>query len=48
MYIKWLIWYIKIILLKLGRGTTSHAYIHSLHDDHHVFINLHTLKVNKY
>jgi len=28
-----------------GRGTTSHAYIHSLHDDHHVFINLHTLKV---
>lgn len=28
-----------------GRGTSSHAYIHSVHEDHHVFINLHTLKV---
>jgi len=37
-----------ILIIKyiiIGRGTTSHAYIHSLHDDHHVFINLHTLKV---
>ena len=29
----------------LGRGRQSHAYFHSLHEDHHVFINLHTLKV---
>nr|CAG8461812.1 1194_t:CDS:10 [Entrophospora candida] len=28
-----------------GRGRNSHAYFHSLHEDHHVFINLHTLKV---
>ncbi|CAG8618540.1 1175_t:CDS:10, partial [Ambispora leptoticha] len=28
-----------------GRGRQSHAYFHSLHEDHHVFINLHTLKV---
>ncbi|KAI9105745.1 hypothetical protein DFS34DRAFT_27631 [Phlyctochytrium arcticum] len=28
-----------------GRGKTSHAYFHSLHEDHHVLINLHTLKV---
>ncbi|OZJ05574.1 hypothetical protein BZG36_01684 [Bifiguratus adelaidae] len=28
-----------------GRGKSSHAYFHSLHEDHHVFINLHTLKV---
>ncbi|RUO96536.1 cysteine proteinase [Jimgerdemannia flammicorona] len=28
-----------------GRGKTSHAYFHSLHEDHHVYINLHTLKV---
>ncbi|KAF9581381.1 hypothetical protein BGW38_001628, partial [Lunasporangiospora selenospora] len=27
-----------------GRGTTSHAYFHSLHENHHVFINLNTLK----
>ncbi|RUS20982.1 hypothetical protein BC937DRAFT_93907 [Endogone sp. FLAS-F59071] len=27
-----------------GRGKTSHAYFHSLHEDHHVYINLHTLK----
>ncbi|KAJ3158055.1 hypothetical protein HDU89_000438 [Geranomyces variabilis] len=27
-----------------GRGKSSHAYFHSLHEDHHVFINLHTLK----
>jgi len=33
-------------IINTGRGTTSHAYIHSLHDDHHVFINLHTLKVS--
>nr|CAG8581258.1 2405_t:CDS:10 [Entrophospora candida] len=30
-----------------GRGRNSHAYFHSLHEDHHVFINLHTLKVIK-
>ncbi|KAF0493189.1 cysteine proteinase [Gigaspora margarita] len=28
-----------------GRGRNSHAYFHSLHEDHHVFINLHTLQV---
>ncbi|KAJ3290079.1 hypothetical protein HK104_007021 [Borealophlyctis nickersoniae] len=28
-----------------GRGKSSHAYFHSLHEDHHVFINLHSLKV---
>ncbi|CAG8516205.1 20077_t:CDS:10 [Racocetra persica] len=28
-----------------GRGRSSHAYFHSLHEDHHVFINLHTLQV---
>ncbi|KAI9290146.1 hypothetical protein BC943DRAFT_7467 [Umbelopsis sp. AD052] len=28
-----------------GRGKSSHAYFHSLHEDHHVFINLETLKV---
>ncbi|KAI8074098.1 hypothetical protein BC940DRAFT_223252, partial [Gongronella butleri] len=25
-----------------GRGKTSHAYFHSMHKDHHVFLNLHT------
>ncbi|RKP08528.1 hypothetical protein THASP1DRAFT_34646 [Thamnocephalis sphaerospora] len=28
-----------------GRGKNTHAYFHSINDDHHVFINLHTLKV---
>jgi U4/U6.U5 tri-snRNP-associated protein 2 len=28
-----------------GRGKTSHAYVHSLEQGHHVFINLHTEKV---
>ncbi|KAJ2701117.1 U4 U6.U5 tri-snRNP-associated protein [Coemansia sp. IMI 203386] len=28
-----------------GRGKQSHAYFHSINEDHHVFINLHTLKV---
>ncbi|KAI9017482.1 hypothetical protein BC832DRAFT_588743 [Gaertneriomyces semiglobifer] len=28
-----------------GRGKSSHAYFHGLHENHHVFINLHTLKV---
>ncbi|GAQ87822.1 Spindle pole body protein - Sad1p [Klebsormidium nitens] len=28
-----------------GRGRTSHAYVHSLEQDHHVFVNLHTEKV---
>ncbi|KAI8854034.1 hypothetical protein BC829DRAFT_381125 [Chytridium lagenaria] len=28
-----------------GRGPTSHAYFHSVHEDHHVFINLDTLRV---
>ncbi|KAI9140270.1 hypothetical protein BKA69DRAFT_1109784 [Paraphysoderma sedebokerense] len=27
-----------------GRGKLSHAYTHSLHDDHHVFVNLSSLK----
>jgi len=28
-----------------GRGRKSYAYAHSIHDDHHVFINLETKKV---
>lgn len=28
-----------------GRGRRSHAYTHSVQVDHHVFLNLHTLKV---
>ncbi|TFY71840.1 hypothetical protein EVG20_g1168 [Dentipellis fragilis] len=28
-----------------GRGRKSYAYAHSIHDDHHVFINLETAKV---
>lgn len=28
-----------------GRGKASHAYFHSMDKDHHVFINLNTLKV---
>jgi acyl-CoA-binding protein len=28
-----------------GRGQSSHAYFHSMDDNHHVFINLHSLKV---
>ncbi|KAL4251513.1 Ubiquitin carboxyl-terminal hydrolase [Abortiporus biennis] len=28
-----------------GRGKKSYAYAHSIHDDHHVFINLETTKV---
>ena len=28
-----------------GRGTTSHAYFHALHEGHHVYLNLGTLKV---
>ncbi|KAF9166916.1 hypothetical protein DFQ26_006443 [Actinomortierella ambigua] len=28
-----------------GRGKSSHAYFHSLHENHHVYINLHTLKI---
>ncbi|KAK9244479.1 hypothetical protein V1506DRAFT_541427 [Lipomyces tetrasporus] len=28
-----------------GRGRSSHAYFHSVDEDHHVFINLQTLKV---
>ena len=27
-----------------GRGRKSYAYAHSIHDDHHVFINLETTK----
>lgn len=34
-----------IDLMLLGRGKSSHAYFHSLHEDHHVFINLQTLSV---
>ncbi|EGO31102.1 hypothetical protein SERLADRAFT_444682 [Serpula lacrymans var. lacrymans S7.9] len=29
-----------------GRGRKSYAYAHSIHDDHHVFINLETTKVH--
>jgi U4/U6.U5 tri-snRNP-associated protein 2 len=28
-----------------GRGKKSYAYVHSIHEDHHVFINLETTKV---
>ncbi|KAI9596851.1 hypothetical protein BDF19DRAFT_471029 [Syncephalis fuscata] len=28
-----------------GRGKNTHAYFHSINEDHHVYINLHTLKV---
>ena len=34
-------------LLFIGRGRHSHAYTHSVQVDHHVFLNLHTLKVCK-
>lgn len=29
-----------------GRGPSSYAYAHSIHDDHHVFLNLETAKVS--
>jgi U4/U6.U5 tri-snRNP-associated protein 2 len=29
-----------------GRGRKSYAYAHSIHDDHHVFINLETTKAH--
>ena len=29
-----------------GRGRSSYAYAHSIHDDHHVFMHLETSKVN--
>ena len=29
----------------VGRGRRSHAYTHSVQVDHHVFLNLRTLKV---
>lgn len=29
-----------------GRGRSSYAYAHAIHDDHHVFINLETTKVS--
>ncbi|KAJ3256088.1 hypothetical protein HK103_005771, partial [Boothiomyces macroporosus] len=28
-----------------GRGQQSHAFYHSMNEDHHVFINLETLKI---
>ncbi len=34
-----------ISFIKSGRGPSSHAYFHSLHENHHVYINLNTLKV---
>jgi U4/U6.U5 tri-snRNP-associated protein 2 len=33
-------------LLPSGRGRNTHAYMHSLEESHHVFINLQTLKVH--
>jgi U4/U6.U5 tri-snRNP-associated protein 2 len=30
-----------------GRGKSSYAYAHSVHDDHHVFMNLESSKVRK-
>ena len=38
----------KFIMLSLGRGQNSHAYTHSVHIGHHVYLNLHTLKVRNY
>lgn len=32
----------------VGRGTQSNAYYHSMNEDHHVFINLSTLKAHIY
>lgn len=44
----WLWLFISLIfLLFTGRGRHSHAYTHSVQVDHHVFLNLHTLKVCK-
>jgi U4/U6.U5 tri-snRNP-associated protein 2 len=31
-----------------GRGRSSYAYAHAIHDDHHVFINLETTKVDAF
>lgn len=31
-----------------GRGRSSNAYAHSIHEDHHVFINLETKNVSNY
>ena len=36
---------ISFIFSFLGRGRRSHAYTHSVQVDHHVFLNLRTLKV---
>ncbi|KTW30111.1 hypothetical protein T552_00589 [Pneumocystis carinii B80] len=33
------------LLTGLGRGRSSHAYFHSLDEAHHVYINLHSLKI---
>lgn len=33
------------IFVFVGRGRRSHAYTHSVQVDHHVFLNLRTLKV---
>ena len=35
-----------VVVYITGRGRRSHAYTHSVQVDHHVFLNLHTLKVN--
>ena len=34
-----------VVCLQTGRGEHSHAYTHSVQVGHHVYLNLHTLKV---
>lgn len=34
-----------LTMVHVGRGKGTHAYMHSLENSHHVFMNLHTLKV---
>ena len=40
-----LVIYLQDVYQCIGRGKTTPAYSHSLNDDHHVYINLQTLKV---
>ena len=36
---------VSLVFSFVGRGRRSHAYTHSVQVDHHVFLNLRTLKV---
>lgn len=42
---KYNITHVSLIFSFVGRGRRSHAYTHSVQVDHHVFLNLRTLKV---